>query len=106
MKKQLYPSDSYNFPPLQWKNPAKGLTVTQASTCISYVFHVSMRKNDVTPSNIKDGGKDDITKRRQLISVVQFRQVNCCRIKHSFLPLAVIVTFSEILGLMELLFEI
>ena len=40
----------------------------QASTRISYVFHVSMRKNDVTPSNIKDDGKDDITKRRQLAS--------------------------------------
>ena len=35
MKKQLYPSDSYNFPPFNehWRNPAKGLTVTQASTC-------------------------------------------------------------------------
>ena len=41
MKKQLCPSDSFNFPPLQWRNPAKGLTVTQAFSlafaCISYV---------------------------------------------------------------------
>ena len=53
VKKQLYPSDSYNFPPLHWKNPAKGLTVTQASIFISHVFHVSMRKSHVTPSNIE-----------------------------------------------------
>ena len=47
MKKQLYPSDFYNFPSLQWRNPVKGLSVTQASTCTSYVFHVR-KKNDKT----------------------------------------------------------
>ena len=26
----------------------------QASTCISYVFHVSMHKNDITPSKGKE----------------------------------------------------
>ena len=36
MKKQLHPSNSFNFPPLHWRNPAKKLTVTQAFTCISY----------------------------------------------------------------------
>ena len=39
MKKQLYPSDSFNFLPLHWRNPAKGLTVMQAFTCISYVYN-------------------------------------------------------------------
>ena len=48
MKKQLYPSNSSNFRPLHWRNPAKSLTVTQAFTCISYVY------NDVTPSIVKE----------------------------------------------------
>ena len=51
MKKKLYPSDSSNFPPLHWRNPAKSLTVTQAFTYISYVL---MRENDVAQSNVKE----------------------------------------------------
>ena len=50
MKKQLYPSDSFNFLPLYWRNPAKGLTVTQVFTGISYVYNT---QKDITPSNIK-----------------------------------------------------
>ena len=38
MKRQLQSSDSSNFPPLHWRNPAKGLTVTQVFTCICYVY--------------------------------------------------------------------
>ena len=44
MKKQLYLSDSSNFLPLQGRNPAKGLTVTQAFTCISYVYNAQKRR--------------------------------------------------------------
>ena len=47
MKKQLYPSDSSNFPSLHWKNPAKGL---QAFTWIMFL----MQENDVTQSNVKE----------------------------------------------------
>ena len=43
MKKQLYLSDSPNFPPLHWRNPAK-VTVTQAFTCISYVYNAQKRR--------------------------------------------------------------
>ena len=32
LKKQLYRSDSSNIPPLNWRNPVKDLTVTQAFT--------------------------------------------------------------------------
>ena len=83
MTKQLYPSDSYILQILtafrhctEKHDPAKGLTVTQASTCIriyeyeSYLLHkytlkvlmdflhvfltFSTRQNDVTPSNVKE----------------------------------------------------
>ena len=49
MKKQLYLSDTFKFPPLHWRCPAKGLTVVQAFTCISYVYNA---QKDVTPSNV------------------------------------------------------
>ena len=59
MKKQLYPSDSSNFPPLHWRNPANGLTVTQAVTFISYVYTTLHRLTSMVD------GKDDDIKRRQ-----------------------------------------
>ena len=42
MKKQLYPSDfsNINILPLHWQNHAKGLTVTQTLTYISYVYNM------------------------------------------------------------------
>ena len=43
MKKQLYPSESSNFPPLHWRNPAKGLAVTQAFTLISNIYNAQQR---------------------------------------------------------------
>ena len=47
MKKQLYPSDSFNFPAL--KNPAN---------IFDYHRHLHltfiMRKNNITPSNVKE----------------------------------------------------
>ena len=39
MKKQLYPSDSSNFPLLHWKKPTKTWSVTQAFTFIAYVYN-------------------------------------------------------------------
>ena len=39
MKKQLYPSDYFIFPPLHWRNHANVLIVTQAFTCIAYVYN-------------------------------------------------------------------
>ena len=51
MKKRLYPSDSFNCPPLHWRNPAEVLTVTQAFT---WNFDVYNAQNDVTPSNVKE----------------------------------------------------
>ena len=48
MKKQFYPSDSSNFPSLHWRNPAKGLTVTQAFT---YIF---LRLLRAKKSNVKE----------------------------------------------------
>ena len=47
MKKQLYPSDYSKFPPLHWRNPAKGLTVTPAFTCLSYVYNAQKRRYTV-----------------------------------------------------------
>ena len=44
MKKQLYLSDSSNFLPLRGRNPAKGLTVMQAFTCIFYVYNAQKRR--------------------------------------------------------------
>ena len=65
MEKQLYFFQILTtFRNCTEKNPAKGLTVTQASTL--------MHKNDVTPSNMnKDDGKDDVIKRRQLATQFQ-----------------------------------
>ena len=47
LKKQLYPSDYFNFPPLHWRNPAKGLTVKQAFICISYVYNAQKHRYTV-----------------------------------------------------------
>ena len=47
MKKQLYPLDSSNFPPLHWRNPANGLTVMQAFACISYFYNAQKRLDTV-----------------------------------------------------------
>ena len=45
LKKQLSnPLDSSNLPPLHWRNPAKGLTVTQAFICISYIYSAQNRR--------------------------------------------------------------
>ena len=68
MKKQLYPSDSSNFPPLHRRNPATGLTVTQAFTCISYVNNAQERRYIVQHQGDMVYGKDDVIKRRQIAS--------------------------------------
>ena len=47
MKNQLYPSDSSNFPPLHWRNAAKGLTVTQAFTYTAYVYNAQKQRYSV-----------------------------------------------------------
>ena len=47
VKKQLYSSGSSNCPPLNWRNPAKALTVTQAFICISYVYNAQKRRYTV-----------------------------------------------------------
>ena len=62
MKRQLYPSDSFNFPPLHWRNPAKGFTVPQAFTRIPYVYNAQKRQGDMVD------GKDDVIKQHQIAS--------------------------------------
>ena len=62
-KKQLYPWDSSNFPPLQWRIPQIFLTVTQTMTCISYIYCAQKRSQE----NM-DYGKDEVIKWRQLAS--------------------------------------
>ena len=65
MIKQLYPSDSSNFPPLHWRNPAEDLTVTQAFTYISYVYNARKRSYTVyRQGNVVD----DVKKWRQIAS--------------------------------------
>ena len=66
MKKQLYPSDSSNFAPLHWRNPAKGLTVTQTFTCISYVYNMLKWPYTVWRQGDVVDGKDDVIKRCQI----------------------------------------
>ena len=65
MKKQLYPSNSCNFLPLHWRNPAKCLTVTQAYTGIVYVYNVQKRLYTVFRQGV---GKDNVIKRRLIVS--------------------------------------
>ena len=75
-KKQLYPSDSSNFPPSPnvWRFKRSHLFLTFIT-----------RKNDVTPSNIKEicrwkGGLHKTAPN----CVMHFRPNNYCRIKHDF----------------------
>ena len=48
MKKQLYNSESSNFPPLHLRNPAKAFTAMQAFTCISCIL-----RENITQSYVK-----------------------------------------------------
>ena len=82
MKKQLYSSDSYNFPPIHWRNPAKGLNVTQASTCNSYIF------NEQKWLYIEDDGNDGFIKQRQLAPrhSAQWIIAEQNYVQHNFLP--------------------
>ena len=70
MKNQLYPSDSSNFPPLHWRNPAKGLTVTQAFTYTSYVYNAQKRRYSVLRQGDMIDGKDDVMKWCQIVSSI------------------------------------
>ena len=47
MKKQMYPSDSSHFPPLNWGIPKIFLTVTQTFTCNFYVYYAQNRSYTV-----------------------------------------------------------
>ena len=47
MKIQLYPPDSSKFPSLYWRISQIYLTVTQTSTCISYVNYAQKRRYTV-----------------------------------------------------------
>ena len=50
---------------MHWRNPAKCLTVTQAFTCISYVYNAQKRRYTVLSQGDMVDGKDDVVKRRQ-----------------------------------------
>ena len=78
MKKHLYLLVSSNLPPLHWRNPAKGLTVTQVFTCISYVSNVQ-----ITTSR-RHGPWEGWCNKTAPKSVTHFCPVNCCRIEHDF----------------------
>ena len=87
MKKQLYP-DYSNFPSLLWRNPAKGLSVTQALTSISYVQNVQKRLYTVLHQGDMVDWKADIIKRRQLRSCISSQWI-VAESNTIFLPLAI-----------------
>ena len=62
MKKQLYPSNTSNFPPLHWRNSAKSLTVMHAFTYISYVYYMQKRCYTVYRQGDMVDGKVDVIK--------------------------------------------
>ena len=89
MKKQLYPSDSSNFPPFFSAKKSRQITDCNAGV---YMYFLCLLCTKMTLHHLrsrKHGLLEGSCHKTVTIFVTLFCPLNCCRIEHSSLPLPI-----------------